>query len=212
MHSPSDVCTDSVCSVCQEFKWGTVLERDDGEPKTHLRFDPTTSEDEFMELCVRAGQSVQILESVCTPAVAATAEHEALESCEFLCVRLSANARRKGWIKAKYVAQTPSPPHVVCTLTGKRKGKRKRANESEASDGNDFEVDDQSNGEESDGDSDDELEDEMFIVEEISAHKSSGNTCSYHVKWEGYAELTWEPEANLSCNTVLMAYKAKYGL
>ena len=53
-----------------------------------------------------------------------------------------------------------------------------------------------------------EEDDESFDVERILAHRGSGKTRQYLVKWEGYDddEATWEPAASLKGNLVLFEY------
>ena len=65
-------------------------------------------------------------------------------------------------------------------------------------DDDEYELDDDSS----------EEDDESFDVERILAHRGSGKTRQYLVKWEGYGddEATWEPAASLKGNLVLFEY------
>lgn len=58
-----------------------------------------------------------------------------------------------------------------------------------------------------------ELEDDMFIVDEIIDQRIRNGKLQYFVKWQGYPDPednTWEPAENLSsCPTVVEAFETK---
>ena len=60
------------------------------------------------------------------------------------------------------------------------------------------------------------LDDDYFLVEEILAHKSTSvsgvKTTTFKVKWDGYAETTWESTKVLRRNPALTTYLEKKGL
>ncbi|KAJ4314221.1 hypothetical protein N0V84_009006 [Fusarium piperis] len=96
---------------------------------------------------------------------------------------------------------------------------RKSASAGAASDPND---DVGANGEDfndqdGEGEEDDELEEDEYVVEKILKHIiDRDGSLKFHVKWEGYdaeEDLTWEPEENLqeSASEILADYFTKIG-
>ncbi|PTB44017.1 hypothetical protein M441DRAFT_339754 [Trichoderma asperellum CBS 433.97] len=65
--------------------------------------------------------------------------------------------------------------------------------------------------------SEEELDDDVFIVEAIKKHMiDEDGTLKFHVKWEGYekkSDMTWEPEENLqeSAGDILSSYLESIG-
>jgi len=49
----------------------------------------------------------------------------------------------------------------------------------------------------------------IFIVESIIGHKQSGNKYKYNVKWEGYDDITWEPEEHINSYLITNYWKNK---
>ena len=51
-----------------------------------------------------------------------------------------------------------------------------------------------------------------YVVEAIRDHQFRKGTIYYLIKWDGYPEEdnTWEPEENLSCDSLLKEYKKKH--
>jgi hypothetical protein len=61
----------------------------------------------------------------------------------------------------------------------------------------------------SDSESDD---DSQHSVQAILAHKRKGYDYMYKIKWFGYEEVSWEPENNLNCTELLIAYNMKHNI
>ncbi|GAA6053410.1 hypothetical protein JCM3770_002312 [Rhodotorula araucariae] len=51
-------------------------------------------------------------------------------------------------------------------------------------------------------------EEPEYVIEEILAHKRKNAELKYKIKWEGYDEITWEPEDNVPDGPVVKAYWA----
>ena len=47
---------------------------------------------------------------------------------------------------------------------------------------------------------------EKFVVDKIVTHRWTNYALEFEVHWEGYEELTWEPELNLECPMLVQAY------
>jgi hypothetical protein len=60
-----------------------------------------------------------------------------------------------------------------------------------------------------DSESDTEVQ---YNVQAILAHKKKGYEYVYKIKWSGYEETSWEPEKNLYCQEMLIAYNMKNNL
>ena len=60
---------------------------------------------------------------------------------------------------------------------------------------------------------DSECEEELqYEVQAILRHKKKGYSYVYEIKWSGFEETTWEPELNLYCTELLLAYNMKHNI